>query len=101
MLAAGVLDAVESRNRAADASHPVIEKGADRRRGSPHDLVDQGIDLDLHLASPFCLILGLGVALLFVPAQTLKGFAGGTIAVEFAVAQRRNRPDRHSEPDMI
>ena len=52
---AGLADRMEGRDRAADAMHAEIDKDADGRRPSPHDVVDShlgGRERDLlHVAS--------------------------------------------------
>jgi len=46
VLATGILDGVEDRDRTADAIHPEIEERANRRRPSAHHVVDAGCEAD-------------------------------------------------------
>ena len=55
-LSAGVVDRMESRNRAADATHAEIQKDADGRRPSLHNFVNRQVSRrkrDLFLAASF------------------------------------------------
>jgi hypothetical protein len=48
VLAAGIVDGVEARNRAPDATHPELQKHADRLRRAAHHIVDQIIKSNGH-----------------------------------------------------
>src|SRR5215475_5978630 len=59
MLATRVIDGVEGRDRATDATHFEVEKNTDCRRVAPHHLVHQIIELDRHWeVHPFWMSIG-------------------------------------------
>jgi hypothetical protein len=48
MLAAGIVDSVEARDRTADARHPEFQEHADRVRRRAHDVVDEIVRSERH-----------------------------------------------------